>query len=107
MKEQTMNMNDKAVREMTSHPRWVSSLYEFVAPHWDNLVNGQWAQSVATARLSVEQMQGGIRPAPPANVESGRGRYTHPAGRAVAYRLGVASKHQGFSCRSGGRDELR
>jgi pyrroloquinoline quinone (PQQ) biosynthesis protein C len=60
MKEQTMNMNDKAVREMASHPRWVSSLYEFVAPHWDNLVNGQWAQSVASARLSVEQMQGWI-----------------------------------------------
>jgi len=60
MKEQTMNMNDKAVREMSSHPRWVSSLYEFVAPHWDNLVNGQWAQSVASARLSVEQMQGWI-----------------------------------------------
>src|SRR5258706_5109436 len=60
MKEQTMNMNDKAVREMTSHPRWVSSLYEFVAPHWDNLVNGQWAQSVASGRLSVGQMQGWI-----------------------------------------------
>ena len=46
-----MNMNDNAVREMSSHPRWVTSLYEFVAPHWDNLVNGQWAQSVSSARL--------------------------------------------------------
>jgi len=55
-----MSMNDNAVREMTSHPRWVSSLYEFVAPHWDNLVNGQWAQSVASAQFSVEQMQGWI-----------------------------------------------
>jgi pyrroloquinoline quinone (PQQ) biosynthesis protein C len=60
MKAKKMNMNDNAVREMTSHPRWVSSLYEFVAPHWDNVVNGQWAQSVASARLSVEQMQGWI-----------------------------------------------
>src|SRR3954465_6092040 len=60
MKEKKMNIKTNAVREMTSHPRRVSSLYEFVAPHWDNVVNGQWAQSVASARLSVEQMQGWI-----------------------------------------------
>jgi len=35
-------------------------MYEFVAPHWDNLVNGPWAESIASTRLSVEQMQGWI-----------------------------------------------
>ncbi|HEY7761168.1 MAG TPA: iron-containing redox enzyme family protein [Burkholderiales bacterium] len=35
-------------------------MYEFVAPHWDKLVNGPWAESVAATRLSVEQMQGWI-----------------------------------------------
>ncbi|MGH7254649.1 MAG: TenA family transcriptional regulator [Nitrospirales bacterium] len=53
-------MNTSAARKISSHPRWVASLYEFVSPHWDNLVNGPWGESVASARLSVEQMQGWI-----------------------------------------------
>jgi hypothetical protein len=35
-------------------------MYEFVTPHWDNLVNGSWAESIASGRLSIEQMQGWI-----------------------------------------------
>jgi pyrroloquinoline quinone (PQQ) biosynthesis protein C len=35
-------------------------LYEFVTPHWDNLVNGPWAESIVSGRLSVKQMQGWI-----------------------------------------------
>jgi pyrroloquinoline quinone (PQQ) biosynthesis protein C len=53
-------VNTHNVKKISSHPRWVASLYEFVTPHWDNLVNGPWAESVACGRLSVEQMQGWI-----------------------------------------------
>jgi len=49
-----------AVRKISSHPMWVASLYEFVAPHWDALVNGHWAESVASTKFSREQMQGWI-----------------------------------------------
>ena len=49
-----------AVRKISSHPMWVASLYEYVAPHWDGLVNGQWADSVSSTKLSLEQMQGWI-----------------------------------------------
>src|SRR5207245_10539785 len=55
-----MNMNASSVHKISSHPRWVATMYEFVAPHWDNLVNGQWAESISSARLSVEEMQGWI-----------------------------------------------
>jgi pyrroloquinoline quinone (PQQ) biosynthesis protein C len=51
-------MNTNTVRKISSNPRWVASMYEFVAPHWDNLVNGPWAESIASGRLSVAQMQG-------------------------------------------------
>jgi pyrroloquinoline quinone (PQQ) biosynthesis protein C len=53
-------MNENNVRKITSHPRWVATLYEAVTPHWDNVVNGPFAESVATSHLSVEQMQGWI-----------------------------------------------
>jgi pyrroloquinoline quinone (PQQ) biosynthesis protein C len=39
---------------------WVASLYEFVAPYWDTLVNGPWSEHVATTRLSLPQMRGWI-----------------------------------------------
>src|SRR3989442_3903855 len=55
-----MNMNASSVHKISSHPRWVATMYEFVAPHWDNLVNCPWAESIASARLSVEEMQGWI-----------------------------------------------
>jgi len=53
-------MNPSALRKISTPPLWVASLYEFVAPHWDGLVNGPWAESVASTRLSVEQMRGWI-----------------------------------------------
>ncbi len=53
-------MNTSAVRKISSHPLWVASLYEFVAPYWDELVNGPWAEAVAESKLNVEQMQGWI-----------------------------------------------
>jgi pyrroloquinoline quinone (PQQ) biosynthesis protein C len=53
-------MNTSAVRKISSHPMWVASLYEYVSPYWDALVNGPWAEAVSERRLSVEQMQGWI-----------------------------------------------
>jgi pyrroloquinoline quinone (PQQ) biosynthesis protein C len=53
-------MKVSTLQKMTATPRWVATLYEFVAPEWEALVDGPWAQSVASARLSVEQMQGWI-----------------------------------------------
>jgi pyrroloquinoline quinone (PQQ) biosynthesis protein C len=35
-------------------------MYEFVTPHWDNLVDGPWAESIVSGRLTVQQMQGWI-----------------------------------------------
>src|SRR5215510_1591423 len=53
-------MNASSVRQLSSHPRWVSSMYEFVTPHWDSVVDGPWAESIVSGRLSVQQMQGWI-----------------------------------------------
>ncbi len=53
-------LDSASIRNISSHPLWVSSLYEFVAPYWDNLVNGPWVEGIAETRLSVEQMQGWI-----------------------------------------------
>jgi pyrroloquinoline quinone (PQQ) biosynthesis protein C len=53
-------MNTTTIRKLASHPRWVTTLYEVVAPNWDGLVNGPWADAVGAASLSVEQMQGWI-----------------------------------------------
>jgi pyrroloquinoline quinone (PQQ) biosynthesis protein C len=53
-------LDPASARNISSHPLWVSSLYEFVAPYWDNLVNGPWVEGIAETRLSVEQMQGWI-----------------------------------------------
>ena len=53
-------MNTSAVRKISSHPMWVASLYEFVAPYWDGLVNGPWTESVAATKLSLPQMRGWI-----------------------------------------------
>jgi pyrroloquinoline quinone (PQQ) biosynthesis protein C len=53
-------MKANTIRKMTSTSRWVATLYEYVAPEWEALVDGPWAESVAATRLSVEQMQGWI-----------------------------------------------
>lgn len=53
-------MNTSAVRKISSHPMWVASLYEFVAPYWDSLVNGPWTENVAATKLSLPQMRGWI-----------------------------------------------
>lgn len=53
-------MNPNAIRKLSTPPLWVATLYEYVAPYWDGLVNGPWAESIATTRMSVDQMRGWI-----------------------------------------------
>ena len=53
-------MSASNLRKISSHPTWVASLYEFVTPHWDALLNSPWAEAVSTTNLSVEQMRGWI-----------------------------------------------
>jgi pyrroloquinoline quinone (PQQ) biosynthesis protein C len=51
-------MNVSLLRKSATPPRWVATLYEYVAPQWDALVEGPWANGVAASSLSVKQMQG-------------------------------------------------
>ena len=53
-------MNLSTIRNLAVHPCWMTTLYEVVAPNWNELVNGPWADAVGAASLSVEQMQGWI-----------------------------------------------
>jgi len=53
-------MNPTTVRKISTPPLWVASLYEFGTPYWDGLVNGPWAEAVASTQLSVDQMRGWI-----------------------------------------------
>src|SRR5258707_15469404 len=47
-----------AMQEVTAHPQWVDSLQGYVKPYWDELLEGDWAEGVASARLTVPEMQG-------------------------------------------------
>ncbi len=53
-------MNPTAMRKISTPPLWVAALYEYVAPYWDGLVNGPWAESIATTRMSIDDMRGWI-----------------------------------------------
>src|SRR6266404_822691 len=48
------------MNELTAHPQWVDSLQGYVKPYWDGLLDGDWARGVASAELSVPEMQGWI-----------------------------------------------
>ena len=48
------------MHEMTAHPQWVDSLHGYVKPYWDGLLDGDWAKGVASAELTVPEMQGWI-----------------------------------------------
>jgi pyrroloquinoline quinone (PQQ) biosynthesis protein C len=49
-----------SMRELSPNPQWVDSLHGYVQPYWDELLNGDWAESVASARMSVPEMRGWI-----------------------------------------------
>jgi len=48
------------MNELTAHPQWVDSLHGYVQPYWDGLLDGDWARGVASAELTVPEMQGWI-----------------------------------------------
>jgi len=48
------------MNELTAHPQWVDSLQGYVKPYWDGLLDGDWARGVASAELTVPEMQGWI-----------------------------------------------
>lgn len=37
---------------------WVDSLHAYVKPYWDHLLDGPWAEGVATGKLTLPEMQG-------------------------------------------------
>ncbi len=49
-----------SVRTLSPHPQWVDSLHGYVKPYWDDLLNGEWAESVAAGRMTIPEMQGWI-----------------------------------------------
>jgi pyrroloquinoline quinone (PQQ) biosynthesis protein C len=46
--------------ELSPHPQWVVALEEYVKPYWDELLDGEFVEGVARARLSVPEMRGWI-----------------------------------------------
>jgi len=49
-----------SMQELSPHSRWVESLHGYVKPYWDELLQGEWAEGVATTRLSISEMRGWI-----------------------------------------------
>ena len=46
--------------EFSPHPQWIDSLHGYVKPYWDELLQGEWAEGVASTRLSISEMRGWI-----------------------------------------------
>ncbi len=46
--------------DVSPHPQWVTSLHEFLQPYWQDLLDSEWTQAVAEARMTVPEMQGWI-----------------------------------------------
>ena len=49
-----------SMQELSPHSHWVESLHGYVKPYWDELLQGEWAEGVATTRLSISEMRGWI-----------------------------------------------
>ena len=49
-----------SILKLSPHTQWVDSLHGYVKPYWDELLQGEWAQGVATTRLSISEMRGWI-----------------------------------------------
>jgi pyrroloquinoline quinone (PQQ) biosynthesis protein C len=49
-----------AASQFSPNPRWVDSLHGYVKPYWDELLQGEWAEGVASTRLSISEMRGWI-----------------------------------------------
>jgi len=46
--------------ELSPHPQWIKSLQEYVRPYWEELLQGEWGNAVASGRLTISEMQGWI-----------------------------------------------
>ena len=46
--------------DVSPRPVWVDTLYRFVRPYWDALLNGEFAEGAAATRLSVDEVRGWI-----------------------------------------------
>lgn len=46
--------------ELSPHPQWIKSLQDYIPPYWEELLQGEWANAVASGRLTVSEMQGWI-----------------------------------------------
>ena len=49
-----------SMQELSPHSEWVESLHGYVKPYWDELLQGEWAEGVASTRLSISEMRGWI-----------------------------------------------
>ena len=49
-----------SMQELSPHSQWVESLHGYVKPYWDELLQGEWAEGVASTRLSISEMRGWI-----------------------------------------------
>jgi pyrroloquinoline quinone (PQQ) biosynthesis protein C len=46
--------------ELSPHPVWVNTMHRFIQPYWDDLLNGDFAESAAATRLTVDELRGWI-----------------------------------------------
>jgi pyrroloquinoline quinone (PQQ) biosynthesis protein C len=46
--------------ELSPHPVWVNTMHRYLQPYWDGLLNGDFVESAAATRLSVEELRGWI-----------------------------------------------
>jgi pyrroloquinoline quinone (PQQ) biosynthesis protein C len=49
-----------SMQELSPHSQWVDSLHGYVKPYRDELLQGEWAEGVASTRLSISEMRGWI-----------------------------------------------
>lgn len=49
-----------SMHELSPHPQWVDSLHGYIKPYWDELLEGEFVDSVSTAKLTVPEMRGWI-----------------------------------------------
>ena len=48
------------MHELSPHPVWVDTLHRFARPYWDDLLNGEFAESATATRLTVDELRGWI-----------------------------------------------
>jgi pyrroloquinoline quinone (PQQ) biosynthesis protein C len=44
--------------ELSPHPAWVDAMHRFVQPYWDALLCGDFAESAAAERLTIDELRG-------------------------------------------------